>query len=485
MLSAGLAQAQTDVIPMGTIKYDPAKAWNSFVVLAGPYPKVIDRNGNLVKEWDNKGAPAQPSKIYPGGHILTTMYPLLSTGFQDQNTVAILDFDGKIVRQFNKNQQVSKGEKDQPAEADGSYWMARQHHDFQLEGSPTGYYAPGATAKLDGKMMILAHKNAQNKRINNDTLLDDVILILDKDNKVIWEWKANEHFNQFGFTQPAINKIRAMNASGKGEHAGVDWLHMNCVSWLGPNKWYDAGDKRFHPDNIIADSRNSSHLFIIDHESGDIVWQVAPPFVGEDGWLGPITGVHSTHMIPKGLPGEGNIMLFDNGGPLPDDLYADTQAHAWSRVVEFNPVSKEKVWEYSANIAKISPSQGGYLFFYSPYISNCQRLPNGNTYITEGAANRMFEVTPTGEIVWEYRNPYAFNPGAGYSSTYRSYAVPYDFIPQLQKPEEVSVTAPTQPTSFIMLPNDKGKMPHITPTIDKRPVVQFSEPWVVTRPASK
>ena len=42
---------------------------------------------------------------------------------------------------------------------------------------------------------------------------------------------------------------------------------------------------------------------------------------------------------------------------------------------------------------------------YSPYISGAQRLPNGNTLVCSGAHGHMFEVTPEGDIVWEYINP--------------------------------------------------------------------------------
>ena len=482
---SGMASAETDVIPVGTIKYNPAKAWNSYVILAGSNTaKLIDRNGNLVKEWNQFGGEGMPNKVYPGGHLLTTLYPSLSSGAQDNNTVALLDFDGNIVRQYNGWLKVDKGERGQPANPDGTYSVSRQHHDFQLEGSPTGYYAPGVKPKLDGKMLVLAHDNVSNPKINSEVLLDDVIYIVDKKGEVIWTWYANEHFDQFGFSGPAKNAIRANTKRG-GEHSGVDWLHINCASWLGPNKWYDKGDKRFHPDNIICDSRNSSHLFIIDHKTGDIVWQVTPPFVGQDSDLGPITGVHGTHMIPKGLPGAGNILIFDNGGPLEDDLYKDSQGHAWSRIIEFDPITRKIVWEYSAPAEKVSGSQFGYRFFFSPFISIAQRLPNGNTMITEGACSRIFEVTTDGEIVWEYRNPYNFTPFMKHSYTYRADAVPYDYVPQLTKPVEVPVTAPSEPASFIMLPDDNGNVPNFKPVIDQRATVQFDDPWVVNRPAAK
>ncbi len=54
-------------------------------------------------------------------------------------------------------------------------------------------------------------------------------------------------------------------------------MHINSMSALGPNKWYDAGDARFHPDNIIWDARESNIIAIIDKQS-DGVWQLGPDY---------------------------------------------------------------------------------------------------------------------------------------------------------------------------------------------------------------
>ena len=50
--------------------------------------------------------------------------------------------------------------------------------------------------------------------------------------------------------------------------AGGDWMHINSMSVLGENKWYDQGDERFHPENIIIDGRNSNILAIISKKTG-------------------------------------------------------------------------------------------------------------------------------------------------------------------------------------------------------------------------
>jgi hypothetical protein len=76
------------------------------------------------------------------------------------------------------------------------------------------------------------------------------------------------------------------------------------------------------------------------------------------------------------------------------------QTFPFSRVIEVNPATNEIVWKYQE---AFPPS------FYSDRISNAQRLLNGNTLINEGQFGRFFEVTPAGEVVWEYVNPY-FGP---------------------------------------------------------------------------
>ena len=44
--------------------------------------------------------------------------------------------------------------------------------------------------------------------------------------------------------------------------------------------------------------------------------------------------------------------------------------------------------------------------FFSPVCGSIQRLANGNTLITESTAGRAFEITPSKEIVWDWRSPH-------------------------------------------------------------------------------
>ena len=86
----------------------------------------------------------------------------------------------------------------------------------------------------------------------------------------------------------------------------------------------------------------------------------------------------------------GNIILFANG-------WATHDVHSHSRIVEFDPETGEEAWVY-----KEAPTRN----FYSHHISGQERLPSGNTLICEGLWGRLFEVTPEGELVWEYISPF-------------------------------------------------------------------------------
>jgi hypothetical protein len=362
----------------------------------------------------------------------------------DGYDLAQVDWDGRVVWRFHDNETVDDPGLPFPA-------LARQHHDHQREGSTTGYYAPGQAPRTDGgTTIILVHQDVADARISDKPLLDDRIIEVTWEGEIVWEWRPVEHFAELGFDQVARNVLfrdPALVGTGLG-----DWLHINCVSVLGPNPWFDAGDRRFHPDNLILDARNANILAIVDKATGRIVWRLGPDFSATPQLraLGWIIGQHHLHLIPQGLPGAGHLLVFDNGGwggygaPSGLSLYGFNSQHRdYSRVLEFNPVTLEVVWEHTARAA----GWRDRFRFYSPYVSAAQRLPNGNTLITEGSDGRLFEVTPDHATVWEYIAPYyAESLGGTYNMVYRAYRYPYDWIPQVPRPDETPIVPPDNAT---------------------------------------
>ena len=423
--------------PTGVTYYNPEKCYNGYTIYckASVGSILIDMNGKPVHVWD--GLIGQPTKMLPEGRVMSSRGNRPAhVSYMDFLDVVTCEWNGDVTWEYSKYEYC---------EDDGREprYTARQHHEFQRYGEPP-YFTPGAKYPKEApKTLILVHKDVKKKKISPQLLEDDVLIEVDNEGNTIWEWHSVDHFNEMGFDETARNAIfRDPNTNPSGPNGQGDWIHLNCASYLGENKWYDAGDKRFHPDNIILDSREGSFLFIIDHETGKIVWKVGPDYTStkELRLLGAIIGPHATHMIPKGLPGEGNILVFDNGGwagygaPSQVSRYGlKSMRRDSSRIIEFDPITLKVVWEFDEKDIQF-PQLFASHYFYSPLISNVQRLPNGNTLIDEGCDGHMFEVTPEKEIVWDYVTPYS-DAGTG-NMVYRCYRIPYDWVPQLDKPEE-------------------------------------------------
>ena len=454
LLAPALLLTYPSVFPTGTTVFHPDKTWSGYTVFDTPGEggtALIDMNGNLLKRWTEVAAVPGPFRILPGGYVMGGTNR--RRPHQEAPELIQVNWDGEIVWKFDRTELVLEEEEGGEDDEDGGEptWMARQHHDWQREGSPVGYYAPDAEPLVDrGRTLILAHRNVLKPEISDKLLEDDYILEVSWDGDILWDWLASDHLDELDFSEEARNTLHRF-PNWNEERGSSDWLHINAMAYVGPNRWYDEGDERFHPDNVLWSSRSASIIAIIDR-TGAIVWKMGPdyrdtPALAE---LGQIVGQHHSHIIPKGLPGAGNLLVFDNGGsagygaPNPTaPTGRNSSARFWSRVLEVNPVTFQKVWEYSIEGQE-------RIMFFSQYVSSAQRLPNGNTLITEGADGRIFEVTADKEIVWEYINPYfAVDPNRT-NRIFRAHRVPYDWVPQLERPTETAVIPP---------PNEEFRVP--------------------------
>lgn len=451
-LTPAWVRAFPTVFPHGTTIYNPDKCWNGYTVFGAEVESegtvLIDMNGKVVRQWRAVCQEEHPPKMLQGGLLAGAMRPSPEKkgrlwGDEHSTDWVVADWDGKVLRRIPR---------------------AGTHHDFQVEGNPVGYHTPGMpVANHQGKVLILSGKITRNENITDKDLLDDYIVELDKDGNILWDWTGRDHFEEMGLSDEAKATLRKYPSYSMTRTPGVkggDWIHVNAASYLGPNRWFDEDPVKyaaFNPENIIISCRQTNASHIIDKATGKFVWQIGPLYYPDQVWefagekypnaykrLGQIIGQHHTHMIPKGLPGEGNIMIYDNGGfagygprnPGAHLGWSDARRD-YSRVLEIDPRTLSVVWAHSA---KELGMRNKYQF-YSDYVSSAQRLPNGNTLITNGAVGQLQEVTPDHEIVWEYISPY-YTANGNYNLVYRAYRLPYDYAPQLKKPSERAVIPP-------------------------------------------
>ena len=141
-----------------------------------------------------------------------------------------------------------------------------------------------------------------------------------------------------------------------------DFLHANSIEILG----HGASVPAEFRGNAMVSIRNVSTIAVIDLERGEVVWALHGPFRVQ----------HEARLVGR------NILLFDNMG-----------LGEQSRVIEIDPGTREVVWSYTED------------GFRSKGAGAQQRLPNGNTLVTESDRGRIIEVTEDGRVVWEYVNP--------------------------------------------------------------------------------
>jgi Arylsulfotransferase (ASST) len=438
--AAPMAVSAPTAFPTGVTLYDPARAYNSYVVFGGTDKKthLIDMDGNEVHTWTFAGLPSEllDPQVTQGkrGHVLVQLSSVeddkgLGTGtslspgeklLHGNRTIGELDWDGNVLWHWGE-------------EAPGG--AARQHHDW---------------CRLpNGNTLVLANLIHSVPGFKAKQLYDDAIYEVTPEGSIVWKWVASDHLHEFGFS-PAALKLLYRTAQ-------PDYLHINDMTALGPNHWFEAGDKRFDPNNIMIDSREANFIVILNKATGKVVWRIGPdlplPAQGKAKLPRPLeqtSGQHDAHLIPEGLPGAGNLLVFDNQGEAgyPPQPLAVLPG---SRVLEIDPVKKQIVWQYSA-----ADSGRPSWTFYSSFISSARRLPNGNTLIDEGMNGRFFQVTAQGEIVWEYVSPYFGPPPFGGNAAssnyvYRAQPVPYEWVPAgtphaqaaVQPPDNSAFRVPT------------------------------------------
>lgn len=410
---------------------DPTRVQDGYVLFSGPdrVTRLIDLDGVVRREWPFAGLPARIiDPALNGGRVGDIGVQLSAVegspgGIYANRTVGQLDWSGEVVWEWG-------------TQAPGG--AALQNHDWEL--------------LPNGNRLLLVTIPRIVEALGPHVVGDQGIYEIAPDGEIVWTWRAGDHLSEFGFSEAGWQYLRSCVSRKPDDLWG--YLELNSIKTLGPNRFAEADPSTiFQPENILFSSRKANVVGLIKRSSGEVIWRLGPYFEADPGAeherinahslprpLDQISGQHNPHLIAEGLPGAGNILLFDNQGgagypPAPLGIYAG------SRVLEVDPSTKQIVWQYTAEDSGLPP-----WMFHSSFVSNAQRLPNGNTLITEGMRGRIFQVTASGEIVWEYLSPYEEWVVAGEPEVlvvtvsgvdrpsltrlvYRAQSVPPDWIP--------------------------------------------------------
>ncbi len=378
------AQAQSD----GYTLFAPRESTTTY---------LIDMNGQVVHTWDNTHKAATCVYLLEDGAILRPYY-------QD-NPV----FPGRL------GGHVQKIAWDGTVLWDFDYSNSEHHQHHDVAALPNGNILMVASEYKTLAEAIAAGRNPA--LMNQDYLFPETIIEVEPvsthGGNIVWEWHFWDHLIQeydsgkanFGVVadHPELLDLNyALNNN-------ADWLHANSVAY----------NEEF--DQIIISANNMSEIYVIDHSTttaeaaghtggnsgkgGDFLYRWGNPQVYDAGiysdrkfWF-----QHDARWIPDGFPGEGNILVFNNGLGRPGGWYSSVE-----EIVP--PVDSSGNYTLVPGTA-YGPPAATWIYsdpaaFMSSYMSGAQRLLDGNTVICEAGSGTFFEVTMEFETVWEYINPY-------------------------------------------------------------------------------
>jgi len=441
------SEASTPPAPRGLVRNEPGSfAGYTFVApLKSKTIRLIDMAGEVVHSWAIEMPSGADNYFLANGHLLHCLRDESNPVFHAGGVGGHLreyDWDGNLVWSYTLMDE-----------------QRTQHHD--IEPLPNGNVLLITYERWSKEEAIARGRDPE--VLDDEGLWPDAILEIEPvrpvGGKVVWEWHVTDHLIQdadpdkpdYGSIpnhpgrldlngdhraevamtleeqrthEATLREMAALGYAGDDEepaaedsalaerkkrHSGPDWLHTNGIA-------YHAGY-----DLIAISSPEMCEVYVIDHSTtsaeaagesggrwgrgGEFLWRWGNPRNYGHGGAADQRLFYQHHptWVAGARPGELRLLLFNNGGGRQGGDFSSVE----ELVLPFDPERgflREEgkpfgpaapAWSYS------DPPQ-----FFAAFISGAQRLPNGNTLVCEGPDGRVFEVTPRGEIVWEYLNPF-------------------------------------------------------------------------------
>jgi len=399
---------------------------------------LLNYDKEVVYSWDSIYNPGFSAYLLDNGNLLRTCYlgshPIfyaggMGGGFQEITSDGDIDWEFK----YKDNTHLS-------------------HHD--VEPLPNGNVLVIA---WEYKSPTEAEKAGRNPaKIPYNGLWPDHIVEVKKTGSttgvIVWEWYVWNHLIQDYNPSKDNYGVVKDHPELVDINFGVtdaDWLHSNSIDY----------NEEF--DQIILSVRNFNEIWVIDHSTttqeaaghtggnsgkgGDLLYRWGNPQAYRAGTVDDqkFYGQHDANWIESGCPGEGNILVFNNGIGRPGTDY--------SSVEEIIPPVDDDGNYYLESGEPYEPEEPTWIYktdnptdFFSASRSGAQRLMDGHTLICDAEKGYFLEITSEGDTIWDYTNPY---PDYVNNIVFKIHKYPTDYpgIQNLFQPPETPST-PEGPT---------------------------------------
>lgn len=322
---------------------------------ASRYTYLINKDGDVVNSWESNYMQTMGTYLMKNGNMVRADMPYINPLFFGGGVtgqVEMFSWDGDLLWTFVLSNE--------------NYCL---HHD--IEPLPNGNIL----------MIAWEHKTraeAINAGRNPNTFSGGFwpLYLLEVEpftNNIVWEWHAWDHLIQdYDPSKENYGTVgehpELIDINSGAYHLGIygDWMHTNSV------------DYNENTNQIVISSRLLNEIYVIDRETGEIVYRWGNPQNYRAPGNRQLFEQHDARWTD-----DGNILIFNNGVD-----------RGYSTVDEIVPYGNNNpIWTYDC---------GGYEW----QMSGSQRIPNGNTIVCKGVSGTCQEVTPDSQVIWQYTNPY-------------------------------------------------------------------------------
>ncbi len=380
----------TDESFEGYTLYNPMISMNTF---------LINNSGEVVHTWNNHYKPALSVYLLENGDILRTAFPGFNPRFWGGGIggrVEMIDWNGTPVWEFEYT--------------NSEHCL---HHDVEM--LPNGNVLMIAWEYKSASEAINAGRNP-NSLPMGELWLDHIIEVEPTGNSggnIVWEWHVWDHliqdYNPTKENYGVVEDHPELIDINYGGQILADWNHINAIDF----------NEEF--DQIILSVLLFNEIWVIDHSTtieeaaghtggnsgkgGDLLYRWGNPQTYRAGSASDqkLFRQHDAQWIESGYPGEGNILVFNNGRGRPGGAYSSVDEIV-PPVDSNGNYSLHPGSAYGPEVLRWTYIAEKPTDFYAINLAGAQRLPNGNTLVCNGPHGIFFEVTPEKEIIWEYLN---------------------------------------------------------------------------------
>jgi len=371
---------------------------------------LIDLNGKVIHTWESEYTSDLSVYLLEDGNIIRPcslgMHSLFLSGGM-AGCVQKIDWDGSVIWDFRYSNSTHLSHHDVEILPNGNILMIAFEYKSYSEAKAAGRI-PHTIPSVGG-------------------LWPDHIIEVEPtgptSGDIVWEWHVWDHLIQdydskkdnYGIVEdhpelidinfiPETSTVYTMN----------DITHINSI------------DYNEDLDQILLSVNCFNEIWVIDHSTtteeaaghiggnsgkgGDLLYRWGNPqaYKAHHNNGQKLFHQHDAQWIDSGLPGSGNILIFNNGIGRPGLDYLSID-----EIVP--PVDEYGNYYYNPGFA-YGPDNPYWIYtnlnlnsFYSSKMGSAQRLPNGNTLICNsylnGKGKQFFEVDSSGATVWTYNYP--------------------------------------------------------------------------------